>query len=328
MHFRLLHRRDLLPRPAAVALGLLVLLSVSPSGILLAQPIDPNVIVQLPGDVQFSNDRIFQLVDEPAHADVPLLAQRIGRDNLAGDNYFQPERSRDSDGGIDGPNARLIDRTVDPLAWLMNYRFRQAWNWPIANTGLDNQSFEIRPTVPFKLWDQANLLRVTVPYNYQGAGPPGLSNVQVFHMLIFSSDSIRWGFGPSFQFDPSSTPGQNNFQAGPACGAITKTEHWTVGFLCQNFLSGNNSQTEIQPLLAYKFNDQFAVGIGDMIFVYDWSKSQWPQVPLGVGAQYIADICGQKMEFFANPLYNLDRTASNSGWTLYVGIILLVPGAK
>jgi hypothetical protein len=30
----------------------------------------------------------------------------------------------------------------------------------------DNQQFEFRPTIPFKVWDQENLLRVSISYKF------------------------------------------------------------------------------------------------------------------------------------------------------------------
>jgi hypothetical protein len=222
---------------------------------------------------------------------------------------------------------RLIDGITDPIAPLMQFRFRENWNWPLGDSGPDSQQFEFRPTIPFKAWDQMNLLRVTVPYNIQGSSAPGLDKVSIFDALIFEPDWGKWGIGPEVRFDPNSTTGQDEFQIGPVFGAVTKSKHWTVGFICQNFLSSNDSETQIQPILAYKFNEQLALTIGDMQFKYDWNTGQWTQLPLGIELDYIADLRGQKMQFFVNPQYNFETTSSNSGWTVYVGLTLLVPGA-
>ena len=67
------------------------------------------------------------------------------------------------DEGADGSDAPLIDRVVDPISWLMEFCFREDWNWHIANTAPDSQQFEFRPTIPFKAWDQENLLRLIIP---------------------------------------------------------------------------------------------------------------------------------------------------------------------
>ncbi len=51
------------------------------------------------------------------------------------------------------------------------------------------------------------------------------------------------------------------------------------------------------------------------------------QVPLGIELDKIVDPWGQKMQLFVNPQYNFAQDESNSGWTLYLGLTLLVPEA-
>jgi hypothetical protein len=287
-----------------------------------AQTLDSNP------HISFSSDRIFRLLDEPNHGEAVLLAQRTdGSISMPATEDNGSRAAAERDDGVDGSDAPLIDRVVDPISWLMDFRFRENWNWPIGNSGPDSQQFEFRPTIPFKAWDQVNLLRVTVPYDIQGTDAPGLDKVTIFDAVIFEPDWGRWGIGPEVQLDPHSTTGQDEFQIGPVFGGITKSKHWSAGFICQNFLSGNDSKTQIQPVLAYKFNEQLALAIGDMQFKYDWNKRQWTQLPLGIELDYIADLWGQKMQFFANPQYNFETDSSNSGWTVFVGLVLLVPGA-
>jgi hypothetical protein len=268
---------------------------------------------------------IFRILDEPAR-DPVLVAQRDGdsmpqfaRDNAA-------SRDRYIDEGIDGSNDRLIDRAVDPISWLTQFRFRQDWNWPLASTGLDSQEFQFRPTIPFKAWDQVNILRIRIPYMTQGNDAPGLGKVEMEDAVVFTPEWGRWGVGPAWRFDPDSGSG-GDFQIGPVVGAVAKTKHWTYGFISQNWLGGSDSETDIQPILAYKFNERWALALGEMQFKYDWTDRTWKQVPLGIELNWISDICGQKIEWFVNPQYNFESTSSNSGWTIYLGLVLLVPGA-
>jgi hypothetical protein len=273
-----------------------------------------------------TDDRVFRIFDE-TNADA-VRSLRSGDGNIGQSNSGAIDSTGQSrSSGVDGPNDRLIDRVVDPISWLMDFRFREDWNWPAGNSGPDSQQFEFRPTIPFKAWDQVNLLRVTIPYDIQGSSGAGLDKVTMFDALIFEPDWGRWGIGPEIRFDPHSTTGQDEFQIGPVFGAIAKSKHWTAGFICQNFLSGNDSETQIQPILAYKFNEKLALAIGDMQFKYDWNKRTWSQIPLGIELDYIADLWGQKMQFFINPQYNFETSSSSSGWTVFVGFTLLVPDA-
>ena len=223
-----------------------------------------------------------------------------------------------------GSRERVIDRVVDPTAWLMNFRFRESWNWPTGNSNADSEEFEFRPTVPFRAWDHVNILRVTVPYTVEGPGGPGLDDVTILDLVVHEADWGRWGVGPVVQLSPD---GSDSLRLGPAVGAVSKSKYWTVGFLNQNFFADEVGETRFQPILAYKFDDQWAVGVGEFEFRYNWEDGEWAQVPLGVEVDYISDIYGQKFQFFVNPQYNFESDASNSGWTLFLGIALLVPDA-
>ncbi len=48
---------------------------------------------------------------------------------------------------------------------------------------------------------------------------------------------------------------------------------------------------------------------------------------MGIELDKIVDPWGQKMQLFVNPQYNFAREESNSGWTLFLGLTLLVPEA-
>jgi hypothetical protein len=193
-------------------------------------------------------------------------------------------------------------------------------------TDPDTQTLEFRSTIPFMVWGHENLLRVTVPYDLEGNDAPGLGDVQIFDLVVFQQSWGRWGVGPSLELTPSSGS-DDTFRAGPAAGAVTKNKHWTVGFLTQNFLSDDATESRLQPILAYKFDDVWSVGIGESEFRYDWNDDNWTQIPLGVEVDRIFDIHGQKLQIFINPQYNFQRDSSNSGWTLFLGVTLLIPEA-
>lgn len=223
-------------------------------------------------------------------------------------------------------NVRLIDRVTDPTEWLQEHRFRESWNWPLQND-VDNQEFQFRSTVPFRLWEHVNILRITIPFDISGEGGQGLKEVRLLDLVVFEEEWGRWGVGPVVEFKPANGADEETFFLGPAAGAVTKNEHWTVGLLNQNLLADDSSQTRLQPILAYKFNDQWALGVGEFEFRYDWDESRWTQVPLGLQLECIADVYGERIQLFANPQYNFISDASNSGWTIFLGISLLVPDA-
>lgn len=220
---------------------------------------------------------------------------------------------------------RLIDRVTDPTAWLMDLRMRQAWTWPTSVGYGDAQSVQFRPTIPFQAWGRINVLRVAVPYDVQSGDGAGLGDVEIFDVVVVQEGWGRWGVGPSMRL--ISEDSDDSLQAGPAAAAVAKNRHWTVGTLTQNFLSDHNSQSRLQPILAYKFDEDWSVGVGESEFRYDWNSARWSQLPLGIEIDKIIAPWGQKMQVFVNPQYNFAHEEKNSGWTLYLGLTLLVPEA-
>jgi hypothetical protein len=233
----------------------------------------------------------------------------------------QPQRAAAQSGSQDS----ALDRVTDPTSPNMNFRFRQSWNWPVDDAAPDNQEFQFRPTIPFKAWDHENVLRVTIPYDIEGADGQGLDKVTILDLIAHKTYWGRWGMGPVVRFSPNNGPDSDTFQIGPAAGAISKDERWTIGFLGQNFFGGDVAESRIQPILTYKFDEQWAVGVGEFEFRYDWHNATWTQVPLGVQLDYIANIYGQKVQLFVNPQYNFADESSNSGWTVFLGLTLIMP---
>jgi hypothetical protein len=166
-----------------------------------------------------------------------------------------------------------------------------------------------------------------VPYNLEGARATGLGDVQIHDLIVFEESWGRWGIGPSVEITPNSGTDDDTFRAGPAAGAVAKNKHWNLGFLTQNILSECASQSRLQPILAYKFDDQWSVGIGQSEFRYAWNDDTWTQIPLGIQGDHIMDVHGQNFHFYVHPKYNYQRDSSNSGWTLFLGVELLVPEA-
>ena len=220
---------------------------------------------------------------------------------------------------------RLIDRVTDPTSWLMDLRTRHEWTWPTSAGNGDSQSVQFRPTIPFQAWGHINVLRVTVPYDVQSGDGAGIGDVEIFDLVVVQESWGRWGVGPSLRL--ISDADDDSLQAGPAAAAVAKNRYWTVGALTQNFLNDDASQSRLQPILAYKFDDEWSIGIGESEFRYDWNSDRWSQLPLGIELDKIVDLRGQKMQLFVNPQYNFARDESNSGWTLYLGLTLLVPEA-
>ncbi|MCE9555759.1 MAG: hypothetical protein K8T91_20620 [Planctomycetes bacterium] len=261
----------------------------------------------------------------PVTSDEPVIPASVDDASEApADDDFQ--RSTEHERAGLGSSERLIDRVTDPTSWLMDFRLRDLAVFPTSDAEDDSNTIDFRLQMPFLLWGEINLLRVDVPYNISSSKGSGLGDIVMFDLVVFDAPWGRWGIGPGMRL--ISDPGdEDSFLLGPVAGTVWKNEHWTVGILSENYFSGDNSLSELQPILAYKFNEQFALGIGESKFKYDWSTGAWTQIPLGVEAKYIADLHGQKIEFFINPQYSFRNSAGDPEWMLYVGLTLLVPEA-
>jgi hypothetical protein len=221
-------------------------------------------------------------------SELEMSATDVRHDQSAPGNSLDSQSQQTAQRRTDQESA--LDRVTDPTSSTITIRFRESWNWPVGDSGLDSQEFQFRPTIPFKAWNHENILRVTVPYDVEGADAPGLDDVTVLDLVVHKAAWGRWGVGPVVRFSPANGTDSATFQIGPAAGAVSKDEHWTVGFLAQNFFGDNLAESRSQPILTYKFDEQWAIGVGEFEFRYDWIDGTWTQLPLGIEVDYIAEI--------------------------------------
>lgn len=221
-------------------------------------------------------------------------------------------------------SQRLIDRATDPTAWLMQYHFRDRWIVPIEEGASDENDFQFRPTIPFLAWDQVNIFRAEVNYDIEMEEGSGLHDARLFDLIVFDGQRGRWGVGPAIQLKPNSS---ESFSIGPAAAAVARSKHWTVGLLSENFFGGDNAESFLEPVLAYKFDERWSMSVGEMKFEYDWQSGNWNRVPLSLSLDYISSVFGQKVRWFINPAYNFRNSDGDAEWMFNFGFDLLVPDA-
>src|SRR5262245_34289098 len=102
------YHRVVLQRRCLVVFSAFVIWFASFAGKLCAQAVDAN------GDIQFSDDRLFQLFDEPGRGEHQLVARRTRNDypaaennDLTAEDAYERHASRERN---DGRDARLVDR--------------------------------------------------------------------------------------------------------------------------------------------------------------------------------------------------------------------------
>lgn len=230
------------------------------------------------------------------------------------------QSSAKAEGGED-----LASQVVDPTAAITQLTFQDKWVSSFHNHDASEESFVFRPAIPFEFFGLNQILRTTINYRAYGPKGEGLDSVQIFDLFVFQEDWGRWGIGPLVSFSPSTGPGSDTFQIGPAAGFTTQKGAWTFGFFNQNLLSEDVAFSSFQPIIARTFSKKISVSLGDIQLGYDWKTDQWVSLPLGFQVNYIATIAGDNVRLFYNPQYNFRDLTGLPEWTHTFGFSLLLP---
>ena len=145
----------------------------------------------------------------------------------------------------------LAQQAADPTAPLMAFNLKYELVpsfYGLQDTG---HAFGFQPVIPFRVWKQNNLLRVTVGYGIAGPGNRGLDSVSVFDLIVFNQKWGRWGVGPLVQFLPNRGPGRDTALAGAAVGFVARKGKWNLGLFNQNLFGQNTRFSSLQPIIAY-----------------------------------------------------------------------------
>lgn len=223
-----------------------------------------------------------------------------------------------------GQNLTL--ESVQNISRLFSITIRNIWIPDLWDAPGTANIVEFRPTIPFKLWDQPNLMRVTVPYRTKSSLGTGLNPVRVFDLIGSAEKWGLWGVGPTVNFGSSGGLVTDTFQAGPVAGFVVTPEKWNIGLLVQCLFSSQVAAMTLQPILAYQFAQSWTISLGELPFGYNFKQGAFAFVPLGLQLSAVAKIAQQPIRFFFNPQYNTKEIATAPQWTLTSGISFLVRG--
>lgn len=221
----------------------------------------------------------------------------------------------------DSDQGDLSRQVVDPTASLMTLGLKL--NHIDRFRGLGNESasqIQLQPVIPFEGFGVPNILRITGTYNLDGPRGSGLNDIALFNLFVINEPWGRWGFGPVMDFINDPLPGGDDFTVGPAIGAVLGQGKWTYGIFNQNFFGSNTGLSSIQPVLAYQLGDGYSLSAGDSQITYDWERSEWVNLPLGVALNKVTQVGGQPMKLSINPEYNFRDIQGSSEFTLRFGL--------
>jgi hypothetical protein len=195
------------------------------------------------------------------------------------------------------------------------------------------------------------LSRLTIPYIVQspstGAsggttgdltdtprGPKGLGDIELYSVGEFGHGPGKIKLGPTFSF-PTATEdtGSQKWSAGPAGGYAWGDDRVQVGFFTQSLFSfaGNSDapdvgKTKIQPILLFSLSHDWAVGLSEMNFTYDWQKGAWTSIPIGVQLAKLIHVGREPINLVGQAEYNLSDHNNGPAWTVRFTMSFLAPG--
>lgn len=219
----------------------------------------------------------------------------------------------------------LTQESSQTLASLSSITFRDLFITSFWDRPGTANLVELRALIPFQVWKQKNLMRISIPFRTHSQFGSGLNFVRVFDLILFGERKSLWGVGPVANFGTNQRAGADPFQMGPAAGMVISTiKNLSYGFLNQNLLSGQVALSTLQPILVYKFSEAWTIGLGELPIVYNWKKSEFSIFAIGLQIGWVTRPGGQPVRIFLNPQYNTSSNTELYRWTIASGITIIL----
>ena len=230
----------------------------------------------------------------------------------------------------------LEQAASDPTASLMSVQIQDVYSGSYHN--LDGESGNmilLRSAVPFTTGPLKHIARVTLPIVTDSpSGKSGLGDLVLFDLIVFEQPWGRWGIGPVMMFPTASNDklGAEKWAAGPAAGFVARSEKLMWGCFNQNLFSfagdGNREDVNVsilQPIINYSLPDKWSIGTSEMNVTYDWKKSDWTALPLGVKLAKLVKFGKLPVQFSGAYEYNFADDYVAPQWTVNFTVKFLFP---
>lgn len=185
----------------------------------------------------------------------------------------------------------LEQAASDPTASLMSFQIGDFYAPTLHNLDGESRNYiQFRAAIPFEALGQSNIARLTVPVvTHSPFADEGLGDSTLFDLLAFDRSWGRLGAGAVALLPTGGQRGAEKWALGPAVGFVARTPELLAGAFNQNLITvgGDNSRRDVmlstlQPILSHSLGDGWSVGTSDMTVVYDWDRSEFSSLPLGV----------------------------------------------
>ena len=219
----------------------------------------------------------------------------------------------------------LSEKIINPIAFLMRLTVENKYSPSLWNSHGEENEVEGTFVVPFEAFAKQNLARIKLFFETSAAdGTHGLSEAQIFDLVLSERSWGTLGAGISVQLNAESTKSLGTLAPGPAVGAVVRHGKWKYGLFNQNFLSDTFAQTDLQPILAYAFDKKWSAEVGDAQYIYDWKKHHVTSIPLSGRLNRIVSFENQNIHLFFRAQYDLKNESGSDKWTLAAGFSLIV----
>jgi len=222
----------------------------------------------------------------------------------------------------------------DPTASLMSLQIADWYNFKYHNSDTDDNAIVLRAAYPFKIGEQKHIMRVTMPFVTDSPVlANGLSDTTIFDLMVFDASWGRWGVGAvALLATGGSMRGADQWAIGPALGFTAQAQGFLWGLFNQNLFSfaGDEKREEVkvstlQPIINYSLPDKWSIGASEMNITYDWVKSNWTVLPLGVKVAKLVKFGKLPVQFSGSYEYNFQDDFAAPKWGVNFTVKFLFP---
>jgi hypothetical protein len=156
----------------------------------------------------------------------------------------------------------------------------------------------------------------------------------LFDLLVFNKSWGRWGAGAVMMAPTASDDklGSEKWAVGPAAGFVARSRKLMWGVFNQNLFSfaGDNDRDDVnvsilQPIINFSLPNKWSIGVSEMNITYDWEKSEWTSLPLGMKANKLLKFGKMPIMFSGAYEYNFQDDYVAPKWTVNFTLKFLFP---
>lgn len=234
-------------------------------------------------------------------------------------------------------DGQSLDQAAnDPTASLMNIQLQNLYSGEYHNRDDESgNTFQIRSAIPFQTGSLKHITRVTLPIVTDSpSGESGLGDLVLFDLVAFDKSWGRWGAGLVTLLPTASDDklGSGKWGAGPALGFVAHSSKVMWGAFNQNLFSfaGDSDRDEVaasilQPIVNISLANKWSIGVSEMNITYDWEKSSWTSLPLGLKLNKMVRFGNLPTMFSGSYEYNFQDDYLSAEWTVNFTVKFLFP---